>query len=151
MGDVNSCPISGCFHDRKEESDLPNRLVGFSYMYDRTKAIGLLGGDAQMFGTTEVTINDLRAAAQKLCSMAPTDAKARFTDCIDSDKWQNFCGDATYIVVLLENGFGFDPSMTLTMANKINGIELVWTLGAIIAKSDNLPIREHPASQPQEL
>jgi hypothetical protein len=33
---------------------------------------------------------------------------------------------------------GFEDDASLTMTNKINGVELVWTLGAMLAKSAEL-------------
>jgi len=41
------------------------------------------------------------------------------------------------VAALLSN-LGFAPSTTLTMTNKIKGVELVWTLGAMLAKSAEL-------------
>lgn len=41
-------------------------------------------------------------------------------------------GNRSYLLALLEDGYGFAPSSTLTMANVVDGVELVWTLGAMI-------------------
>mmetsp|Transcript_21229 Transcript_21229/g.58023 ORF Transcript_21229/g.58023 Transcript_21229/m.58023 type:complete len:95 (-) Transcript_21229:69-353(-) len=85
-----------------------------------------------------MSVGDIRRAAAELCSARPVDAEERFASCEDASKWANFCGDTIYMAELLEHGFGIDPSVNLTMGNKIGSVEVVWTLGAIIAKSESL-------------
>mmetsp|Transcript_71120 Transcript_71120/g.197551 ORF Transcript_71120/g.197551 Transcript_71120/m.197551 type:complete len:448 (+) Transcript_71120:53-1396(+) len=117
-------------------------FFGFSYLFDRTRAIGLLDGDVEMFGAQRMSIAGIKDAARRLCAMPPSEAQARFASCEDSAKWFNFCGDVTYIAVLLEHGFGIDPSTVLTMGNKIGDVEVVWTLGAMIVKAASLSMHE---------
>jgi len=133
------CVDSQCFDFGDAQPALPKTIVGFSYLYDRTKAIGLIDEDPQEFGVSTVSVNDIWSAAAKLCAMPPQEVKSRFTSCEDAKKWANFCGDTVYIAVLLTHGFGIEPTKQLTMANKIGDVELVWTLGAMIAKSASLP------------
>lgn len=132
------CRFAGVF----QPAELPVRIFGFSYLYDRTSAIGLLDGKVQEFGIQSMTIQDIEKAAEAMCSLPPSDAAARFADVEDAKKWDNFCGDAAYLAVLLEHGFGIDRSMDLTMGNKLGATEIVWTLGAIIAKSGALKAQE---------
>ena len=40
--------------------------------------------------------------------------------------------------VALLSSLGFEPSYRMTMTNKIRDVELVWTLGAMLAKSAEL-------------
>jgi len=127
---VPPCAIGGVF-----QPELPASIFGFSYLYDRTRAIGLLDGQAEEFGIQKMTIADIEKAAQALCSSSPSEAAPRFKECEDAAKWENFCGDATYLTVLLNHGFGIARDTELTMGNKIKDIEIVWTLGALISKS----------------
>ena len=41
------------------------------------------------------------------------------------------------------SNLGFAPSTSLTMTNKIKDVELVWTLGAMLAKSAELANESH--------
>ena len=43
---------------------LADRFYGFSYMYDRTAAIGLLDGQPRQFGSVAMSYNDIAAAGQ---------------------------------------------------------------------------------------
>ena len=65
----------------------------------------------------------------------------RFVKAGDAAKAANFCGDVVYLAVLLDK-LGFDDDATLTMTNKIKDVELVWTLGAMLAKSAELRAAE---------
>merc|ERR1712146_460139 len=49
----------------------------------------------------------------------------------------NFCGDVAYLSTLL-TVLGFSETHMMTMTNKIKDVELVWTLGAMLAKSAEL-------------
>lgn len=51
----------------------------------------------------------------------------------DSAKSSQYCGDVAYVAALL-NSFGFAGGAAVTMTNKIRDVELVWTLGAMLAK-----------------
>ena len=64
-------------------------------------------------------------------------AAARFAATNDAAKAANFCGDTVYIAALLD-ALGFDDEATMTMTNKIKDVELVWTLGAMLAQSSAL-------------
>lgn len=128
-----------CTFDKSHQPELPADIFGFSYLYDRTRAIGLLDGVIETFGTQHMTINDIERAAKALCAMEASEQEKRCKDCDDFMKWRNFCGDATYLAVLLRHGFGISSDSTLTMGNKVNGVELVWTLGAIIMKTASMP------------
>ena len=48
-----------------------------------------------------------------------------------------------FLVALLEDGFGLGSSTALIVAKEIGGIELVWTLGAMLAMA-----RAEHAGQP---
>lgn len=127
------CSFAGAF-----QPALPSSLFGFSYLYDRTSAIGLLGGAPQVFGVHTMSLEEVQRAAEALCAAPAAATRRRFEGGEDGEKWANFCGDAAYVVVLLGHGFGIDAATRLTMGNKVGGVELVWTLGAIIDKFASL-------------
>eukprot|EP00929_Paragymnodinium_shiwhaense_P120819 TRINITY_DN92883_c0_g1_i1.p1 TRINITY_DN92883_c0_g1~~TRINITY_DN92883_c0_g1_i1.p1 ORF type:complete len:446 (-),score=70.22 TRINITY_DN92883_c0_g1_i1:32-1369(-) len=133
--DKTTCDIPPCSFAGVHQPALPTNIFGFSYLYDRTGGIGLLDGDVQEFGVRNMTIDGIREAGRHLCKTEAKSLEARFRPAEDADKWANFCGDVAYLTALLQHGFGVDPTSVLTLGNKVAGVELVWTLGAMIAKS----------------
>ena len=135
---TDSCSFSSCsFGGAYQPKQLPATLYGFSYLYDRTTAIGLLDGKQQQFGSQQMTIADIEHAAADLCDLKHDAVAARFAQHPDASKASNFCGDVAYLSTLLTS-FGFPETQKMTMTNKIKDVELVWTLGAMLAKSAEL-------------
>jgi apyrase/ectonucleoside triphosphate diphosphohydrolase 5/6 len=129
----SSCSFNGAYQPR-----LPGvGFKGFSYLYDRTAAIGLLDNKLMQVGSQDMSRADIDAAGETLCALDKQQTSARFSSHGDASKSANFCGDVAYISALL-TALGFDPSAKLTMTNKIKDVELVWTLGAMLAKSAEL-------------
>ena len=132
-----SCPFASCSWGGAYQPKLPATFYGFSYLYDRTAAIGLLDGKMQAFGEQRMTIADIERAGVELCALEHPAVEKRFAAHQDASKSDNFCGDVAYVAALLTS-FGFPASHPLTMTNKIKNVELVWTLGAMLAKSAEL-------------
>jgi hypothetical protein len=126
------CSIGGAFQPK-----LPKTFYGFSYLDDRTAAIGLLDGKPSTFGSVRMSRDDIEHAAKAVCALDREANTARFANTNDASKSANFCGDAVYLEVLLD-ALGFEDEHTMTMTNKIKDVELVWTLGAMLAKSAEL-------------
>jgi len=126
-----------CSFAGEYQPPMPASFYGFSYMYDRTGAIGLLDSMPAQFGSLKLNAHDLEKAAKDICAMDPAATTARFAAAGDASKSANFCGDVVYLGVLLDK-LGFDERKTMTMTNKIKDVELVWTLGAMLAKSAEL-------------
>lgn len=120
-----------------ESPPLPANFYGFSYMYDRTAAIGLLDSNPQVFGSAQMSIDQIAEAGKVVCALDAAATAARFANTADAPKANNYCGDVVYIAALME-ALGFDRATPLTMTNKIKDVELVWTLGAMLAKSAEL-------------
>jgi Golgi nucleoside diphosphatase len=134
------CPLAPCSIQGAYQPSLRGDFVGFSYMYDRTKQIGLLDDDPQVYGEQRMSAAQIKLGAQSLCGLRADAISKKFARHPEKDKAQNFCGDVVFIGALIEHGFGFAPETQFTMTNKINKIEIVWTLGAMIAK-----VNEHLA------
>merc|ERR1712232_1501769 len=66
-----------CTFDVANQPPLPASIFGFSYLFDRTRAIGLLDGAIETYGTQNMTINDIEQAAQALCHMTAAEQKIR--------------------------------------------------------------------------
>ena len=135
--DTSSCGFSSCSFGGAYQPALPKTFYGFSYLYDRTAAIGLLDGKQQPFGEQQMSLAEIERAGAELCALDEAATKARFATHQDASKSSNFCGDVAYLTTLLSS-FGFAESYRMTMTNKIKEVELVWTLGAMLAKSAEL-------------
>jgi|TARA_B110001469_G_C9326463_1_gene174509 hypothetical protein len=72
-----------------------------------------------------------------VCGLDAEATKVRFASTQDAAKSHNYCGDAAYVAALL-SALGMTAKTQLTMTNKIKEVELVWTLGAMLAKSAEL-------------
>lgn len=72
-----------------------------------------------------------------MCGLDAEATKVRFASTQDASKSNNYCGDAAYVAALL-SALGMTEKTQLTMTNKIKEVELVWTLGAMLAKSAEL-------------
>lgn len=131
--DKTSCLYGSCSFNGAYQPKLPDTFYGFSYLYDRTAAIGLLDGHIHEFGETQVTIDGIEHAAEGLCHHGEPQLAERFREHPDLHKVHNFCGDVVYLAVLLR-ALGFDDQFRMTMTNKIDDVELVWTLGAMLSK-----------------
>jgi apyrase/ectonucleoside triphosphate diphosphohydrolase 5/6 len=84
-----------------------------------------------------LSADQIEDKAKEICALDGSATRARFAAAGDASKSVNFCGDILYVSVLLEK-LGFDEHKGMTMTNKIKDVELVWTLGAMLAKSAEL-------------
>ena len=135
--DTSTCSYATCSFVGAYQPSLPSTFYGFSYLYDRTAAIGLMDGNMQTYGSATYRISDMERAGEKLCHMEADAVTERFKAHQDASKSANFCGDVSYLTTLLLM-FGFPESHSMTVTNKIKDVELVWTLGAMLAKSAEL-------------
>lgn len=76
-------------------------------MYDRTAAIGLLDGKPSTYGSVRMSRDDIEHAAKATCALDLPATTAKFAAAGDAAKATNFCGDAVYLEVLLDE-LGFD-------------------------------------------
>jgi hypothetical protein len=116
---------------------LPPVVYGFSYVYDRTAAIGLLDGKPAVYGSQTATLAQLERAGSQLCALDVSAVAQRFAGNPDESKRDNFCGDVAYVTAILA-AFGLPHDTSIIMTNKIRDVELVWTLGAMLAESAKL-------------
>ncbi|KAL9957689.1 hypothetical protein ACROYT_G034615 [Oculina patagonica] len=96
-------------------------MYAFSYYYDRATEMGLIDGEK---GGT-ITVGDFVAGAKETCSK-------------ESKSSPYLCLDATYIVALLKEGFGFSDNRKLILQKKIDGVEVSWALGATLDLFDKM-------------
>lgn len=88
-------------------------VIVFSYFYDRAVESGII----DVVDTATSTVKAFQKAADAACH--------------DPNTEQPFmCLDLTFISVLFIEGYGFSPNTKLTLADKIDGQEVSWSLGA---------------------
>ncbi|XP_067017733.1 ectonucleoside triphosphate diphosphohydrolase 5-like [Acropora muricata] len=97
-------------------------MYAFSYFYDRAVEMGLI--DEQTGGT--ITVRDFSRGARKACSS-------------ESKSFPYLCLDATFIVTLFKEGYGFSDDRLLTLKKKIHDVEISWALGATLDLFDKMP------------
>lgn len=92
------------------------------------------------------TLQQLDASATTLCQMSFADVQSFYArNHFDSggDKLTDIlpysCFIATYISVLLQDGYGFYANDTVTVIDTINGHKVAWALGAILYEINQLP------------
>lgn len=90
-------------------------MYAFSYFCDRAVDMGLI--DKKKGGT--ITVGDFVHGAKEACSK-------------ESQSSPYLCLDATFIAVLLKEGYGFTDERKLTLRMKINDVEISWALGATL-------------------
>ncbi|KAJ7340097.1 Ectonucleoside triphosphate diphosphohydrolase 5 [Desmophyllum pertusum] len=91
------------------------QMYAFSYYYDRAVEMALI--DKEKGGT--ITVGDFAHGAKEACSK-------------ESTSLPYLCLDATYILALLKEGFGFTEDRILILQKKIDGVEVSWGLGATL-------------------
>ncbi|KAG2243470.1 hypothetical protein Bca52824_094690 [Brassica carinata] len=82
---------------------------------------------------------DFEKAAKKACSMKMDEGKSKFPR-VEEDNFPYLCMDLVYQYTLLVDGFGLEPSQTITLVKKVkygeHAVEAAWPLVA--------PLRLYP-------
>jgi len=76
--ETSACPYESCSFGGAYQPALPRTLYGFSYLYDRTAAIGLLDGNQQTFGSQRMSVADIERSGAQLCALDPKATTERF-------------------------------------------------------------------------
>ena len=113
-----ACAYPSCAWGGTYQPPLPASFFGFSYLYDRVAAIGLIDGHPAQYGSQSTSRAEISVGGASLCSLDATAVASRYTTHPDGSKSANFCGDVAYIAALL-GAFGFSDDAKLTMTNKI--------------------------------
>ena len=120
----SDCSYSSCSFGGEYQPSLPAKFYGFSYLYDRVAAIGLLDGAPRTFGSQTARVVDLERAGEGLCALGQTQIDERFRAHPDASKAAHFCGDVAYVTTLLRS-LGFGEEASLTMTNRIKVLRYI--------------------------
>ena len=125
-----------CYIMGVEHPPLKGKFYAMSVYFYALDAVHQLGQE-KIKNWPRPTIRDLKEAVYKFCAADWAEAQAwlnrahRYTQ---DRNVPNRCVEAMYMVTLLEYGFGYDlHSRDITFALNIEGREVEWTLGFVLA------------------
>ncbi|KAJ0261151.1 Apyrase 2 [Hirschfeldia incana] len=103
-----------------------------SFFFDRAAEAGFVDPKQPV---ATVRPMDFEKAAKKACSMKMEEGKSKFPR-VEEDNLPYLCMDLVYQYTLLVNGFGLEPSQTITLVKKVkygeHAVEAAWPLGSAI-------------------
>lgn len=158
-------PSSSSFNEAPPSSILPTRLFNtstsiitdeFSFLKDKnhlpficTSSYKYPWKFLKMPQTS--SLKDFSIRANELCSLSFTEMLLYYEKELsmneDSDKLSEFlpyyCFLSSYIITLLEDGYGFGVNQTFTVVDEVNGHKVGWALGAILFEINDLPWELH--------
>lgn len=109
-----------------------------SFFFDRAAEAGFV--DSQKPVAT-VHPSDFKEAAKKACATKLEEAQSKYPH-VEADNLPYLCMDLVYQFTLLVDGFGLDPSQTITLVKKVpygkSFVEAAWPLGSAIEAMSSL-------------
>ncbi|CAH8381450.1 unnamed protein product [Eruca vesicaria subsp. sativa] len=103
-----------------------------SFFFDRAAEAGFVDPKQPVATVRPI---DFEKAAKKACSMKMEEGKSKFPR-VEEDNLPYLCMDLVYQYTLLVNGFGLEPSQTITLVKKVkygeHAVEAAWPLGSAI-------------------
>ncbi|KAL0735598.1 hypothetical protein Bca4012_011808 [Brassica carinata] len=103
-----------------------------SFFFDRAAEAGFVDPKQPVATVRPI---DFEKAAKKACSMKIEEGKSKFPR-VEEDNLPYLCMDLVYQYTLLIDGFGLEPSQTITLVKKVkygeHAVEAAWPLGSAI-------------------
>lgn len=129
-GSVKSCNCRLCTYGGSAQPRPISTYVAFAFYAERTVKLGL---------PSKLTVADIRAKGEEICGMSLADVEKRYVD-VSNGKASDLCFDLAFVASNLELGHGLKESLgtELLVMNKVNDVELGWSLGAMFAELSNL-------------
>jgi Golgi nucleoside diphosphatase len=127
-----TCTCSACtYHGVSAPKPIPE-YVAFAFYLERTVALGM---------STPLTVEDINAKGREICQMT-VDEVHRAYPSVPNGMATELCLDLAFISGHLENGLGIKEgeSIKLNVVDKIKGVELGWSLGAMFSEMGRLGI-----------
>lgn len=148
-----------CYIMGVEHPPLQGKFYAMSVYFYALDAVHQLGAE-KIKNWPKPTIHDLKEAVYKFCASDWAEAQSwmnrahRYTQ---DRNVPNRCVESMYMVTLLEYGFGYDlHSRDITFALNIEGREVEWTLGFVLAHvgvqgEKGLHKQVRPSSSPSKI
>lgn len=120
---LQECHCDVCtYHGAAQPHPIPE-YVAIAFYLGRTVAIGL---------QTPLTVKDIREKGEEVCALTVDEVKSKYPAVPNGDA-TDLCMDLAFIVSHLEIGHGLMENLhiKLMVLDKIDGVELGWSLGAM--------------------
>lgn len=127
-----TCGCGKCtYHGVAAPAPIPE-YYAFAFYLERTVALGM---------NTPVLLSDLRAKGEQVCAMTVAQIRAAYP-AIPNGEATDLCLDLAFITSHLEWGHGITEAAgtKLHIVDKIKGVELGWSLGAMLKELGTLGI-----------
>nr|XP_033797782.1 ectonucleoside triphosphate diphosphohydrolase 1 isoform X2 [Geotrypetes seraphini] len=139
MFNKTECPYSRCSFNRIFQPELSGNFGAFSAFYFVMNFLNL---------TSEKDLSKVKETLKEFCSESWQQVKEKFPD-IKEKYLSEYCFSGTYILTLLEMGYGFTSENwgNINFLRKIKGSDAAWTLGYMLNLTNMIPA-ELPSSPP---
>lgn len=127
-----ACACNACTYHGVTAPKPISEYYAFAFYLERTVALGM---------STPLTLADIRKKGEQVCAMSVAEVKKAYPSVPNGDA-TDVCLDLAFIASHLEYGHGItEKSATkLHVVDKIKGVELGWSLGAMMAELGRLQI-----------
>ncbi|KAI8061683.1 nucleoside phosphatase GDA1/CD39 [Gongronella butleri] len=128
---TSPCAFNGVYQPSLTDAFKQRDLFVFSYFYDLTQPLGM---------PKEFSVGELGSLAQRVCDVnAFTDTFRHVPGALAELNKPDLCLEMTYLYSLLKIGYDLPTDRQVRTAQKIQGVETGWCLGASIAMIDAQP------------
>lgn len=126
------CMCGACTYHSVAAPKPISEYYAFAFYLERTVAIGM---------KTPMHVDDLIAKGEEVCAMSVQQIRKMYPSIPNGDA-TDLCLDLAFITSHLEYGHGItrDTGTVLNLVDKISGVELGWSLGAMFAELQKLNI-----------
>lgn len=125
-----TCACSACGYDSVARPKPIHEYVGLAFYRERTIPLGM---------PARLTVTDIRKKGEEVCALSVDEVRTRYPH-IPNGQATDLCLDLAYIVEHLDSGHGIneESGTVLQMSDKINNIQLGWSLGAMFSEMTKL-------------
>jgi GDA1/CD39 (nucleoside phosphatase) family len=126
------CTCTACTYHAVSAPKPSPEYVAFAFYLERTVAIGM---------SSPLTVEDIHAKGKEICSLTVDQVLKSYPN-VPNGIATDLCLDLAFIAGHLEHGLGINDgqSVKLNIVDKIKGVELGWSLGAMFAEMGRLGI-----------
>ncbi|CAJ1962457.1 unnamed protein product [Cylindrotheca closterium] len=107
-----------------------NKVWAFGIFYNIMSGVGEIASDE---AAREFSISDFERIAKEICEKPWKEIDANYPkDTQPREYNSDLCFSAIYAHSFLTFGLGFDPQQRITIGNKVENIDIHWTVGAVL-------------------
>lgn len=126
------CSCGACTYHGVAAPKPISEYYAFAFYLERTVAIGM---------KTPMKVDDITSKGEEVCAMSVDQVRKMYPSIPNGDA-TDLCLDLAFITSHLEYGHGISKKTgtVLNLVDKISGVELGWSLGAMFAELQKLKI-----------